>query len=128
MHEVRAEETAPSLVPTTTAPREAIDQPEHGRCGACGRTISVTYGTAYFQLDADPAVFELAVRALAEGNSLRSTGRIVQVDKDTACAWLDRAARHCRLVMRSLWRQVPVAECQLDELWRPHLTVDPAIT
>ena len=54
------------------------------RCGACGRTMSVTYGAAYFQLDAAPAVSELAVRALAEGNSLRSTGRIVQVDKDTA--------------------------------------------
>ena len=87
------------------------------RCGSCGRTISVTYGTAYFHLDTDPAIFEMAVRALAEGNSLRSTGRIVQIDKDTACAWLDRAARHCRLVMLYLWRQLSVTECQLDELW-----------
>ena len=89
-------------------------QPQ-ARCGSCGRTISVTYGTAYFHLDPAPAIFELAVRALAEGNALRSTGRIVQIDKDTACAWLDRAARHCRLVMLHLWRQLPVAECQLDE-------------
>jgi IS1 family transposase len=74
------------------------------------------YGTASFGLDAAPAVFETAVRALAEGNSLRSTGRSVQIDKDTACAWLDRAAQHCRLVMLSLWRQWPVVECHLDEL------------
>ncbi len=86
-------------------------------CRACGRSITVTYGTAYFGLETAPALFETAVRALAEGNSLRSTGRIVQVDKDTACAWLDRAARHCRLVLLSLWRRLPVAECQLDELW-----------
>jgi IS1 family transposase/transposase-like protein len=91
-------------------------QPQ-ARCGSCGRTISVNYGTAYFHLDTDPAIFEMAVRALAEGNSLRSTGRIVQIDKDTACAWLDRAAQHCRLVMLYLWRQLPVTECQLDELW-----------
>jgi len=91
-------------------------QPQ-ARCRLCGRSITVTEGTAYFGLESDPALFELAVRALAEGNSLRSTGRIVQIDKDTACAWLDRAARHCRLVMLHLWHRLPVSECQLDELW-----------
>jgi IS1 family transposase len=86
-------------------------------CRACGRSIALNYGTAYFELDSDPAIFETAVRALAEGVSLRSTARIVQMDKDTACAWLHRAAHHCRLVMLALWRQLPVTECQLDELW-----------
>jgi IS1 family transposase/transposase-like protein len=86
-------------------------------CRACGRSISMTYGAAYFGLESEPAVFETAIRALAEGNSLRSTGRIVQIDKDTACAWLDRAARHCRLVMLHRWHRLPVGACQLDELW-----------
>jgi hypothetical protein len=39
------------------------------------------------------------------------------VDKDTVCAWLDRVARHCRVVMLSLWHNLHVIECQLDELW-----------
>lgn len=86
-------------------------------CRRCGRSVALSYGTAYFGLDAAPAQFETAVRALAEGNSLRGTGRIVQVDKDTACAWLHRAAQHCRLVMLYLWDRLPVTECQLDELW-----------
>jgi IS1 family transposase len=86
-------------------------------CRACGRSIALNYGTAYFELDSDPAIFEPAVRALAEGVSLRSTARIIQIDKDTACAWLHRAADHCRLVLLSLWHQLPVTECQLDELW-----------
>ena len=77
----------------------------------------MSYGTAYYGLDAEPALFELAVRALAEGNSLRATARIVLTDKDTVCAWLDRAARQCRQVMLHLWRGLPVRECQLDELW-----------
>jgi len=77
----------------------------------------LTYGTPYFDLEHDPALFELAIRALAEGHSLRATARIIQVDKDTVCTWLDRAAYHCRLVMLSLWQQLPVRECQLDELW-----------
>ena len=75
------------------------------------------YGTAYCGLDAEPALFELAERALAEGNSLRATTRIVLTGKDTVCAWLDRAARQCRRVMLYLWRDLHVRECQLDEWW-----------
>jgi len=74
-------------------------------------------GTAYFGIDTEPVIFETAMRALAEGNSLRSTGRIVAVDKDTVCAWLNQAAQHCRLVMLYLWQNLPISECQLDELW-----------
>jgi hypothetical protein len=77
----------------------------------------LSYGTAYYSLKADQAIFELAVRALAEGNALRATARIVQVDKDMVCAWFDRAAHHCLAVMLSLWYNLHVRECQLDELW-----------
>ncbi|QQS54132.1 MAG: helix-turn-helix domain-containing protein [Candidatus Competibacteraceae bacterium] len=79
--------------------------------------MTLRYGTAYYGLEADPVQFETALRALAEGNSLRATARIVEVDKDTVCAWLDRGARQCRAVVLSLWRNLPVTECQLDELW-----------
>lgn len=84
---------------------------------ACGSTVTLSYGTAYYGLEADPAKFETAVRTLAEGNSLRATARIIDVDKDTVCAWLDRGARQCRAVLLSLWRNLPVTECPLDELW-----------
>ena len=90
---------------------------KQGLCKACGSSVSLRYGTAYYDLEADPAIFEMAVRALAEGNSLRATARIVQIDKDTACDWLNRAAQHCRVVMLYLWRNLHVTECQLDELW-----------
>ena len=97
------------------------DGSSHGKkqalCKACGRRIALTYATAYYELDTEAAIFELAVRALAEGNSLRATGRILQVDKDTVCAWLNRAARQCRLVMLYFWQRLHLTECQLDELW-----------
>ena len=86
-------------------------------CRGCGSSVALSYGAAYYGLDTEAAIFETAVRALAEGNSIRATGRIVQVDKDTVCDWLDRAACHCRLVMLYLWRALHVTECQLDELW-----------
>jgi IS1 family transposase len=78
-------------------------------------------------LDADPGVFETAVRALGEGTALRATARIVEIDKDTACAWLDRAAQHCRGVMLYLWRDLQVLECQLDELWSFVHTKEPQL-
>ena len=40
------------------------------RCGACGTYVSIRYGTAYLDLHADPAIFEMAVRALAVGDAL----------------------------------------------------------
>src|SRR5260370_42286150 len=84
-------------------------------CRACGRSIALNTGTAYFELDAASALFDTAIRALAEGNSLRATGRIVQIDKDTACAWLHRAAVQCRLVMLYLWQGLSVRACHFDE-------------
>lgn len=90
---------------------------KQARCQACGRSVALTYGTAYFDLDAEPALFDTVIRALAEGNGLRATGRIVQIDKDTVADWLQRAAVHCRAVMLYLWDGLSVSECQLDELW-----------
>ena len=90
---------------------------KQARCGACETCVSIRYGTAYLDLHAAPAIFEPAVRALAEGNAIRATARIVQVDKDAVCVWLDRAAQHCRLLLLYLWRDLHVIECQLDELW-----------
>ena len=86
-------------------------------CKSCGSSVPLSYATAYYGLASDPLIFETAARALAEGNSIRATGRILQIDKDTVCDWLNRAALQCRLVMLYLWDQLHVTECQLDELW-----------
>jgi len=80
--------------------------------------VVLSYGTAYDGLDADPAICETAVRALAEGNALRATARSVHVDKDTVCAWRHRVACHCRTVMLYFWHDLHVSACQRDALWR----------
>ncbi|HBY99232.1 MAG: hypothetical protein M5U01_10605 [Ardenticatenaceae bacterium] len=53
-------------------------------------TVSGRHGTAYFDLHAEERIYTIAMRALAEGNSLRGTGRILDINKDTVCDWLDR--------------------------------------
>ena len=42
-------------------------------CRSGGRSIAVNYGTAYFELDNDPVIFETMSSALAEGVSLLTT-------------------------------------------------------
>jgi transposase-like protein len=72
-------------------------------CNMCQGTFSARHGTAYFGLHTEERIFTIAMRALAEGNSLRGTGRIVGVDKDTVCTWLDKTGRHCRAVTTYLF-------------------------
>ena len=86
-------------------------------CNICQSTFSARQGTALFDLHTDEGIYTIAMRALAEGNSLRGTGRIVGVDKDTICDWLDKAGRHCRAVTAYLFNNLHMTECQLDELW-----------
>ena len=89
---------------TTRGQRQAL-------CRACGRSIALTYETPSVDLEHDPALFALTIRALAEGNSIRATARLIQVDQDTVGTWLDRAAQPCRLVTLYVWPQLLLRAC-----------------
>jgi transposase-like protein len=98
-------------------------------CTMCKRTFSARQGTAYFGVHAEEPHDTIAMRALAEGNALRGTGRIVAVDQDTVCDWLARAGRHGRAVTTYLCDNWPSTEDPVDE-WssfvrqkEAHLTV-----
>jgi IS1 family transposase len=54
---------------------------------------------------------------LAEGTSIRTTGRLLNIDKDTVCHWLPRLGEHCNQLMSYFFRNLRLNECQLDELW-----------
>ena len=79
--------------------------------------MALSYATAYSGVESDPALFETAVRALAEGNAIRATGRLVPIDQNTGGDWLNRAAWHCRSVAWYFWGPLHGTECQLDALW-----------
>ncbi len=70
-------------------------------CTRCQGTFSVRQGTAYFGVRAEEPNYS----------------RIVEVDKDTICDWVDRAGRHCRDVTTYLFDTLHITECQVDELW-----------
>jgi IS1 family transposase len=74
-------------------------------------------GTAYCGVRAEEPHDTIAMRALAEGHSLRGTGRLVDVDTDTVWDWVDRAGRHCRAVTTYLFDTLQIPECQVDAWW-----------
>ena len=80
-------------------------------CAKCQGTFSVRQGTASFGVRAEEPHDTMAMRALAEGNSLQGPSRIVDVDKDTVCGWRDRAGRHGRAVTIWLFDTLHITEC-----------------
>src|SRR5438128_5152555 len=87
------------------------------RCARCGGIVSATTGTAYAGIRTDLTTYLRGATALAEGLSIRATGRLLDVDKDTANQWLPVLGQHCQGVMNYFFHNLHLHECQLDELW-----------
>ena len=106
---------------------------DHGRprllCPRCASTFAARRGTAYCGVRAEEPHDTIALRAVAEGHALRSTGRLSEVDTETVCDWLARAGRHCRAVTTSVFDSLPITACHVDAFWsvvrknEAHLTV-----
>jgi IS1 family transposase len=87
------------------------------KCLACDHRFSSRAGTAYAGVRTPEGVYRKGVCHLAEGVSIRATGRLMECDKDTVCHWLPRVGRHCQHVLDYFFRDLHLRECQLDELW-----------
>jgi IS1 family transposase len=79
--------------------------------------VSARTGTAYAGIRTDLSTYLRGATALAEGLSIRATGRLLGVDKDTVNRWLPVLGEHCQSVMNYFFRNLHLHECQLDELW-----------
>jgi IS1 family transposase len=86
-------------------------------CDACRAVVSASTGTAYAGIRTDLSTYLRGATALAAGLSIRATGRLLAVDKDTVNRWLPILGRHCQSVMNYFFRNLQLAECQLAELW-----------
>lgn len=59
----------------------------------------------------------LATQLLAEGNSIRSTSRIVGIEQATVLSLLSRLGDGCAELLRTRVRRVKAAHLELDEIW-----------
>jgi hypothetical protein len=87
------------------------------KCKVCGQRFSTRRGTPLFDLKTDEQTFYDVIACLAEGNGIRATARIKNVDKDTVAAWLDRASQHIEAVSCYLMVNLHFEAVQLDEFW-----------
>ena len=81
------------------------------RCERCGVVVSATTGTAYVGIRTGLNTYLSGATALAEGLSIRATGRLVRVDKDTVNHWLPVLGQPCQGVMPYFFRNLPLHEC-----------------
>ena len=59
----------------------------------------------------------LALQLLLEGNSIRSTERISQLDRNTIMQLLLKAGERCKILMDSRLRHLTIQHLQIDEIW-----------
>ena len=64
--------------------------------------MSARTGTAYAGIRTDATTYLRGATALAEGMSIRATGRLLSVDKDPVNHWLPVLGAHCQNVMSGL--------------------------
>jgi hypothetical protein len=92
------------------------------RCERCWGIVLATTGTAYVGgIRIDLNTYLRRATALAEGLSIRATGRLWGVDKDAANPWLPVLGPHCQGVMNYFFRNLHLYECQLDVLDTPRV-------
>jgi IS1 family transposase/transposase-like protein len=87
------------------------------QCQVCGHVFSSRLGTVFYDIKDDEELVVKSVNCLAEGVSIRATGRINNIDKDTVFYWLSRAGEHCAGLINKFFINLHLTECQLDELW-----------
>jgi transposase-like protein len=76
------------------------------RCRSCRILVSARTGTAYAGIRTEITTYLRGAVALAEGLSIRATGRLLGVDKDTVNHWLPALGRHCQGVMNYFFRNL----------------------
>ena len=86
-------------------------------CRTCGKRFASTRATAFFGLHLSDEKIEQIIHHAAEGVGVRSTARLLDINKDTVNRVILRAGEHCELVLSSLLQSLKLKETQLDELW-----------
>jgi IS1 family transposase len=57
------------------------------------------------------------INAMVEGNSIRATARMVDVEHKTVMRVILRAGEHCSQILNERMRQLPCRVVQMDEIW-----------
>jgi transposase-like protein/IS1 family transposase len=87
------------------------------RCPLCKKTYTEAHKPALAGSYIPQDRIVLALRLLIEGNSIRSTERITNLDRNTIMKLLVLAGEKCAAIMGRLIVNVPVRDVECDEIW-----------
>ncbi len=87
------------------------------RCPQCGKTYTEVHKKPLDSMTVPMDKALLALQLLIEGNSIRSTERITNLDRNTIMKLLVLAGENCEKLMGRLIVNVPVKDVQCDEIW-----------
>jgi transposase-like protein/IS1 family transposase len=88
------------------------------KCQQCGKRFAEAHEKVFdgeTRLPKEKVL--LILHLLVEGNSIRSTARIADVEKRTVINLMLTAGEHCEKLLESHIRNVKVADVQCDEIW-----------
>ena len=89
----------------------------HFRCPDCGKTYTEPHKKPLGSMTVPMDKALLALQLLIEGNSIGSTERITDLDRNTIMELLVLAGEKCNKVMGRLIIGLPVKDVQCDEIW-----------
>lgn len=87
------------------------------RCPQCKRTYTEPHQRVLDATYIPEDRIVLALQLLLEGNSIRSTERITQLDRNTIMRLLVLAGERCEKLMDARMRNLEVKHLQIDEIW-----------
>lgn len=87
------------------------------RCRTCGEEFSERRGTALFNTKLPEAKAEEVINHLGEGCSVRATGRLMQVAKETVARLLRVAGRHAERCHDQHVHGLTPKALEFDEQW-----------
>jgi transposase-like protein/IS1 family transposase len=87
------------------------------RCPKCGKTYTEAHRRTLDTMYIPQEKAVLTLRLLLEGNSLRSTQRITDLDINTIMTLLVKAGERCQSLLDSKLRNLRMEHIQIDEIW-----------
>src|ERR1700678_19421 len=85
------------------------------RCPKCLKTYTEAHRRTLDTMYIPQQKAALALRLLLEGNSIRSTERITELDRNTIMTLLLKAGERCQSLMDSRLRNLRMEHIQVDE-------------
>jgi len=87
------------------------------RCPNCKKTYTEAHRRVMDSMYIPQAKAVMALRLLLEGNSIRSTERITELDRNTLMSLLVKAGDRCHSLMTERIVSLPVWDVEADEIW-----------